>query len=341
MSTSPHGTARVLEGSEHAVATRSDVPSDDRGRHDAGALPGRAGAWPVRVPAVDRPLLAAVSRTTSEVPPSARRSREKHRARAAHLYDALTSGDVTTSDTIMQLLVAQSGVHAAHRVLADLLAEHQDSDDPGRAAVGRIAFSTARTVLERMRSALASPVPATAALVLLATPEGDRHTLALLTLSLELEKQGFRTMVLDELPPEVIGHVVAATAATAVVISAHVRISAKRARELIGACRRVRPGTVVVMGGPGISPALRGADLVTDDATEVARLLSSRDAVLTEREREVLLMVADGLTNSEIAERLCLSPATVKTHLDHVFAKTNTVHRAAAVAYALRRGWIS
>jgi len=48
---------------------------------------------------------------------------------------------------------------------------------------------------------------------------------------------------------------------------------------------------------------------------------TATDAVLTPREREVLALVADGLTDGAIAERLFLTRRTVETHLGHVFAK--------------------
>ena len=53
---------------------------------------------------------------------------------------------------------------------------------------------------------------------------------------------------------------------------------------------------------------------------------------LTGREREVLVLVAQGKTNREIASLLWLSPATVRTHLEHVFEKLGVKTRAAAVA---------
>lgn len=64
-------------------------------------------------------------------------------------------------------------------------------------------------------------------------------------------------------------------------------------------------------------------------------------ARLSEREREVALAVADGLTNAEIAERLFLSPATVKTYLNRRFEKTgvtNRVQLALLVERARRAG---
>lgn len=78
----------------------------------------------------------------------------------------------------------------------------------------------------------------------------------------------------------------------------------------------------VVRGEQVLSPRLRGAD----------------SPLLTEREREVLRLVAAGLSAPQIAERLVLSPHTVKTHVRKLFEKLGVTDRAAAVAVAMRRG---
>ncbi|HVY09264.1 MAG TPA: response regulator transcription factor [Mycobacteriales bacterium] len=59
---------------------------------------------------------------------------------------------------------------------------------------------------------------------------------------------------------------------------------------------------------------------------------------LTERETEVVALMAEGLSNREIAGRLFVTEATVKTHVNNVFAKLDVNDRAAAVAWAFRTG---
>ena len=61
---------------------------------------------------------------------------------------------------------------------------------------------------------------------------------------------------------------------------------------------------------------------------------------LTQREAEVLKLIAAGLSNREIAERLVLSGATVKTHINRIFYKTGARDRAQAVRYAYQHGLV-
>jgi DNA-binding CsgD family transcriptional regulator len=72
-----------------------------------------------------------------------------------------------------------------------------------------------------------------------------------------------------------------------------------------------------------------------DDARAI-----DQSASLTNREREILALLADGLGNKQIATRLGISPNTVKTHLELLFDKIGVRSRAEAVAVGVRRGML-
>ncbi|MBM2826422.1 MAG: response regulator transcription factor [Dehalococcoidia bacterium] len=95
---------------------------------------------------------------------------------------------------------------------------------------------------------------------------------------------------------------------------------------------------VVYGGGVYLSPSV-AKRLVEDYLSRVARgeEMKSYDA-LTPREREVLELVGQGLTNQEIAERLVLSVNTVQTHRLHVMEKLNIHNRAQLMKFAVRLG---
>jgi len=84
---------------------------------------------------------------------------------------------------------------------------------------------------------------------------------------------------------------------------------------------------------------------LTAIGSDLGRFFSRRRAELgparlTEREIEVLRLTAEGLHRAEIAAQLAVSPLTVKTHFEHIYAKLGVGERAAAVALALRTGLI-
>ena len=91
----------------------------------------------------------------------------------------------------------------------------------------------------------------------------------------------------------------------------------------------------VARGDAALDPAVQ-AHLVAAvaDGAEAAALPDG----LTPREAEVLTLIAGGLSNAQIAERLVVSPATVKSHVNRVFAKAGVRDRAQAVTYAYRNG---
>jgi DNA-binding NarL/FixJ family response regulator len=103
---------------------------------------------------------------------------------------------------------------------------------------------------------------------------------------------------------------------------------------------------VVAAGDSLISPSMTRR-LIEEFAT---RAKPSRPAielaVLTEREREVLVLVAGGLTNDEIAQRLYLSPATARTHVSRAMTKLGARDRTQLVVLAyetglVRPGWLT
>ncbi|MFF3530004.1 response regulator [Streptomyces rubiginosohelvolus] len=98
--------------------------------------------------------------------------------------------------------------------------------------------------------------------------------------------------------------------------------------ELFAAVRAAADGRSV------LSPAV-ASRLMTRVRTPAA---DPAENSLSAREREVLVLVARGTTNREIAAELFISEATVKTHLTHVFAKLGAKDRAAAVAVGYDRG---
>ena len=81
-----------------------------------------------------------------------------------------------------------------------------------------------------------------------------------------------------------------------------------------------------------------GTDGITATADLRERQPAVRVLVLTAREAEVLTLLASGLSNAEIAGHLFLSHATVKTHINRIFAKTGARDRAQAVRYAYQHG---
>jgi DNA-binding NarL/FixJ family response regulator len=86
------------------------------------------------------------------------------------------------------------------------------------------------------------------------------------------------------------------------------------------------------------APPASGAEAASPAAGGRPGQASDPPDGLTHREVEILGLIARGLTNTEIAERLFLSNHTVKTHINRIFAKTGSRDRVAAIGYAQRHG---
>jgi DNA-binding NarL/FixJ family response regulator len=99
----------------------------------------------------------------------------------------------------------------------------------------------------------------------------------------------------------------------------------------------------VAAGEAALDPAVQhhvvsalASETTTSDCDTVAG--AELPDELTPREAEVLALIAEGLTNGEIAERLVVNQTTVKSHINHLFAKAGLRDRAQAVNYAYRTG---
>lgn len=126
---------------------------------------------------------------------------------------------------------------------------------------------------------------------------------------------GARGYLTKDATAEEIEHAIRAVAA------GHTHLDPTIQQRLVTAALDQRPATTSSEPGPTSQAELPG---VTDE--------------LTPREVEVLKLIAAGLSNSEIAEKLVLSNATVKTHINRIFYKTGARDRAQAVRYAYKHG---
>jgi DNA-binding NarL/FixJ family response regulator len=110
--------------------------------------------------------------------------------------------------------------------------------------------------------------------------------------------------------------------------------------ELVQAIRAVADGDAVV--DPGVTRRLLEAfaPFLPDLRQGTSQDQDARLASLTDREREILIEVAGGLSNSEIAAKLFVAEATVKTHLGRILAKLGLRDRVQAVVYAFQIGLV-
>ena len=108
-----------------------------------------------------------------------------------------------------------------------------------------------------------------------------------------------------------------------------------RPEDLVDAVRVVADGGALL--SPSITRRLIGR---FSEQRGIDPTLSTSLALLTEREKEVLLAVAKGLNNLEVSESLCIGNATVKTHVSNILGKLGLRDRAQAVVFAYESGLI-
>jgi DNA-binding NarL/FixJ family response regulator len=107
--------------------------------------------------------------------------------------------------------------------------------------------------------------------------------------------------------------------------------------DLLAAIRVIATGDALL--SPGITRRLIDEFAARPDTPQYAPVVALPR--VTAREREVLLLVADGLSNAEIAARLQIEPGTVKTHVAHLLTKLDARDRVQLVILAYRNGLVS
>ncbi len=179
-------------------------------------------------------------------------------------------------------------------------------------------------VLMDVRMPVLDGIEATRAIA--GSPAGE-HTRVLILTTFDLDEYAFSALragasgfLLKDVPPAELVSAIRTVARGDAVVSPRIT------RRLLEEYAHTFPD--VAGAGTGDESGI-GGEAVTAD---------SRLASLTEREREVLLAVADGLSNAEIAERLYVSEATVKSHVGRLLAKLGLRDRVQAVVFAFQSG---
>lgn len=267
-------------------------------------------------------------------------------AAEAELARALVTGDehraVLAAETLWRSTGSPESVYA---VVSDQLASAGAGWVEGftSLAVAQRLIAAAQRLVSRLRPL---PQPARLGTVLLATPPGDKHTLGLHAFAHLVEDRGYRAVLGESLPWEDLAELAAEEEdLVAICLSMHTEVGIATVRRGLAAVHQTAGSVPVLLGGPRVldEPTLArrvGADAAAATAEAGLQHLRGLGRQLTDREREVLECVARGMTNNEAGDALGLGAATVKSHLDRIFLKTGMTQRAAAVATALRSGWL-
>ncbi|PZX60878.1 response regulator [Hydrotalea sandarakina] len=89
-----------------------------------------------------------------------------------------------------------------------------------------------------------------------------------------------------------------------------------------------------------IETTMKGKSYFSFEAAQTLRYHSDDEIILTLREKEVLMLIAEGLTNPEIGQRLFISTATVDSHRKNILTKFNVKNTAALIHAAVKKGFL-
>ncbi|GAC1445552.1 MAG: hypothetical protein NVSMB55_27260 [Mycobacteriales bacterium] len=259
----------------------------------------------------------------------------------AELRGALRDGQAASAfDAADALWRRTDDLHRVYRVLLAALAAASAERRCGASTLvqERRTVTAAASVIARLRAR--RPAPAGPDTVLVIAPDPEPAGLVLEVVAHLVEDAGLPALAITGAPVEELAEALGQTAVTAVVVSVSTPAGAASLRSLLATLQRAAPDVPRLLTGPAAPAAVSAASVVARDVRDLIDFLAAVRSPLTAREAKVLACVADGLTNAEAGARLGIAPATVKSHLDNIYDKTATQHRAAAVAIALRHGWL-
>jgi len=178
--------------------------------------------------------------------------------------------------------------------------------------------------IEATRQITASPQSAGVRVIILTTFDLDEYVFA----ALRAGASGF--LLKDTLPADLL-------TAIRIVAAGEALLAPSITRRLISEFARTPasargPAPTAAAGGMASPPSARTSSAPPATATD--RVVQ----LLTERECEVLRLIATGMSNAEIASRLCISPATAKTHVAHLLTKLDSRYRVQLVIIAYQAG---
>ena len=208
-----------------------------------------------------------------------------------------------------------------------ILEAEEDLEIVGEAADGADAVRLVElyrpdVVLMDVRMPVLDGIEATRAIAAEATPGDETRVLILTTFDLDeyafsALRAGASGFLLKDVPPAELVAAIRTVARGDAVVSP--RITRRLLEEYADQLPDLSEGVGTSDGGGAANPALSS---------------------LTDREREVLLAVADGLSNAEVAERLYVSEATVKSHVGRLLAKLGLRDRVQVVVFAFESGLV-